>query len=169
MLIPRSVASDLCLHCLHRPVSQHTQAMYGILKHLCLIKSDKFFEHLIRLVKLCLQIYALSYIKDTVHCIAPDNSWYPDNICFSFSLQKRMFCYSLEASSKTHRGASNEYPQHIFLWRNKNIGSFHLKKKCVLTGAMLLVGFVGPQFSCLSKMRCNTIKRPLSHTWAIKA
>ena len=35
--------------------------------------------------------------------------------------------YSLEAP---HWGAANEYPQHIFSWRNKkHISSFWLKKK----------------------------------------
>ena len=39
------------------------------------------------------------------------------NICYG---------YSLEAP---HRGTSNEYPQHIFSWRNKkNINTFGLKK-----------------------------------------
>ena len=34
--------------------------------------------------------------------------------------------YSLEVP---HRGTSNEYPQHMFLWRNKkNISIFLLKK-----------------------------------------
>ena len=34
--------------------------------------------------------------------------------------------YALEAP---RRGASNEYPQHMFLWRNKkNIDTFGLKK-----------------------------------------
>ena len=36
------------------------------------------------------------------------------------------------------RGASNEYPQHMFSWRNKkNINTFGLKKKkSALTSAM---------------------------------
>ena len=43
-------------------------------------------------------------------------------------LHKNIFCgYSLEAP---RRGASNEYLQHMFLWRNKkNINTFWLKKK----------------------------------------
>ena len=41
-----------------------------------------------------------------------------ENICYG---------YSLEAP---WRGTSNEYPQHMFLWRNKkNISTFWLKKK----------------------------------------
>ena len=44
-----------------------------------------------------------------------------------------MLWYSLEAP---RRGASNEYPQHMFSWRNKkNISTFGLKKS-VLTSAM---------------------------------
>ena len=35
---------------------------------------------------------------------------------FLISPQKHMLWYSLEAPC---RGASNEYPQHMFLWRNK--------------------------------------------------
>ena len=41
---------------------------------------------------------------------------YPENYFFLF-LQKNICCgYSLEAP---RQGASNEYPQHIFSWRNK--------------------------------------------------
>ena len=37
-----------------------------------------------------------------------------------------MLWYSLEAP---HRGASNEYPQHMFSWRNKkDISIFRMKK-----------------------------------------
>ena len=37
-----------------------------------------------------------------------------------------MLWYSLEAPCQ---GTSNEYPQHMFLWRNKkNINTFELKK-----------------------------------------
>ena len=46
------------------------------------------------------------------------------NILF---LHENICCgYSLEAPQQ---GASNEYPQHMFLWRNKkNINTFGLKK-----------------------------------------
>ena len=38
---------------------------------------------------------------------------------FFLFLHENICCgYSLEAP---HRGASNEYPQHVFSWRNKNI------------------------------------------------
>ena len=48
-------------------------------------------------------------------------------------------CYSLEAP---HRGASNEYPQHMFSWRNKKkCQSFWLEKNC-LNGALIVVSFV---------------------------
>ena len=41
----------------------------------------------------------------------------PKVLIFFLFLRKNICCgYSLEA---THRGASNEYPQHMFLWRNK--------------------------------------------------
>ena len=40
---------------------------------------------------------------------------------FFLFLQENICCgYSLEAP---HRGTSNEYPQHMFLWRNKKISS----------------------------------------------
>ena len=53
------------------------------------------------------------------------NGGYPVNI-FIISPQKHMLWYSLEAP---RRGASNEYPQHMFLWRSKkNINTFGLKK-----------------------------------------
>ena len=46
-------------------------------------------------------------------------------IFFLFLYKNICFGYSLEAP---HQGASNEYPKHMFLWRNnKNIGSFGLK------------------------------------------
>ena len=44
---------------------------------------------------------------------------------FLISKQKHMLWYSLEAP---RQGASNEYPQHMFLSRNKkNIATFWLK------------------------------------------
>ena len=39
---------------------------------------------------------------------------------FLICLQKHMLWYSLEAP---HRGASNEYPQHMFSWINKTMFS----------------------------------------------
>ena len=49
---------------------------------------------------------------------------FPQNICCG---------YSLEAP---RRGASNEYPQHMFSWRNKkNINTIGLKNRA-LTRAM---------------------------------
>ena len=44
------------------------------------------------------------------YCIATDKRRYLHNI-FLISLQKQMWWYSLEAP--THRGASDEYPQHV--------------------------------------------------------
>ena len=63
--------------------------------------------------------------------IGLDKGGFPVNI-FLISPQKHMLWYSLEAP---HRGASNEYPQHMFSWRNKkNINTFGLK--IALTSAM---------------------------------
>ena len=58
--------------------------------------------------------------------IGLDKGGYPVNIFFLF-LHENICCgYALEAP---HRGASNAYPQHMFLWRNKkNINTFGLKK-----------------------------------------
>ena len=54
-----------------------------------------------------------------------DKSGFQVNI-FLISPRKHMLWYSLEAP---HQGASNEYPQHIFLWRNKkDINTFGMKK-----------------------------------------
>ena len=48
-------------------------------------------------------------------------------LIFFLLLHENLCCgYSLEAP---HGGASNEYPQHMFLWRNKKtITPFGLKK-----------------------------------------
>ena len=56
--------------------------------------------------------------------IGLDKGGYPVNI---FLISPRKRCgYSLEVHP---RGASNEYPQHMFSWRNKkNINTFGLKK-----------------------------------------
>ena len=64
--------------------------------------------------------------KDHVHetqlsHIGLDKGGYPANMIL-ISPRKHMLWYSLEAP---RRGASNEYPQHMFLWRNKeNINTF---------------------------------------------
>ena len=61
-----------------------------------------------------------AYIK------APDKRGYPQN-SFLIPLCKHMLWVSLEAHWE---GASNEYPQHMFMSRNKkNICNFRLKKK----------------------------------------
>ena len=57
--------------------------------------------------------------------IGLDKSWYQVNI-FLISPRKHMLRYSLEAP---HCGTFNEYPQHMFSWRNKkNINTFGPKK-----------------------------------------
>ena len=50
------------------------------------------------------------------------------HIIFFLFLHENICCgYSLEVPP---RGASNEYPQHMFLWRNKkNISIFQMKKE----------------------------------------
>ena len=57
------------------------------------------------------------------------------HIIFFLFLHKNICCgYSLEVP---RRGASNEYPQHMFSWRNKkDISIFWMKKKPVLSLAM---------------------------------
>ena len=50
-----------------------------------------------------------------------------------------MLWYSLEAP---RRGASNEYPQHMFLWRNKkDISIFRLKKSALSVSMTMGLGF----------------------------
>ena len=57
--------------------------------------------------------------------IATDKRGYPHNI-FHISRQKHMLWYSIEAP---RQGTSNEYPQDMFLLRNKkDISSFRMKK-----------------------------------------
>ena len=51
----------------------------------------------------------------TTFIIGLDKNGYPVN-SFLISPRKHMLWYSLEAP---RRGAYNEYPQHMFLWRNK--------------------------------------------------
>ena len=71
--------------------------------------------------------------------IAPDKRGYPHNI---FLISPKNICcgYSLEVSQQ---GTSNEYPQHMFSWRNKK-NTFWLKKNtlsvpmmCVINGPLL--------------------------------
>ena len=57
--------------------------------------------------------------------IATDKRGYPHkNICCGYSLEAPL------------RGASNEYPQHMVLWRNKKNISIFLLKKSILSRAM---------------------------------
>ena len=60
-----------------------------------------------------------------IRSIATDKRGYPHNI-FSYFSTKTCCGYSLEVP---HRGTSNEYPQHMFLLRNKkDISIFRMKK-----------------------------------------
>ena len=71
--------------------------------------------------------------------IAIDKRGYPQNI-FLISQRTHMLWYSLEAP---RRGASNEYPQHMFLLRNKkDISIFWMKKApyLLLCSGLILVG-----------------------------
>ena len=64
----------------------------------------------------------LCILSTVSESIGLDKSGYQVNI----SPQKHMLWFSLEAP---WQGASNEYPQHMFLWRNKQkINTFGLKK-----------------------------------------
>ena len=55
---------------------------------------------------------------------------------FSYLSTKTCCGYSLEVPCQ---GTSNEYPQHMFSWRNKkNISIFGLRRKCSLSGAMFI-------------------------------
>ena len=65
------------------------------------------------------QSCTLLQIRDGIHII------------FFLFLHKNICCgYSLEAPCW---GASNEYPQHMFSWRNKkHISTFLMKKKCLI-------------------------------------
>ena len=56
-------------------------------------------------------------------------------IIFFLFLHKKIYCgYSLEAP---RWGASNEYPQHMFLWQNKkNISMFWLEKSTLYGGVI---------------------------------
>ena len=69
-------------------------------------------------------IVVLIRSEGTSYDIVLDKSWYQLN-SFLISRRKHILRYSLEAP---HRGASNEYPQHKFLSRNKtDTDTFWLK------------------------------------------
>ena len=75
------------------------------------------------LVECAKSLFLLS--EQQILLTAPDEG-YRDNI-FLISPQKHVVWYSLEMP---YQGASNEYPQHMYLLRNKkNINNFWLKKK----------------------------------------
>ena len=67
--------------------------------------------------------------------IATDKRGYPHNI-FLISRRIHLLWYSLEVP---HRGASNEYPQHLFLLTNKKDISIFRKKKSALSVAMTMM------------------------------
>ena len=55
-----------------------------------------------------------------------------------------MLGYSLE---EDWRGASKEYPQHIFLWRNKkNINKFCLKKNLIIFSPSMVINLIFVDF-----------------------
>ena len=60
---------------------------------------------------------AMCLIRFTQHCCFFVFFFNQKFLIFFLFLHKNMYCgYSLEAP---HQGASNEYPQHMFSWRNK--------------------------------------------------
>ena len=67
--------------------------------------------------------------------LATDKRGYPHNI-FLISPRIHMLWYSLEAPC---RGASNEYPQHMFSSRKKNVISIFQMKKSTLSVAMACI------------------------------
>ena len=71
------------------------------------------------------QEWTCSNYRMSIVNIATDKRGYPHNI-FLISRQLHMLWYSLEVP---RQGASNEYPQHMFLLRNKkDISIFRMKK-----------------------------------------
>ena len=125
--MPHAAASDLGLQCLLRPVSPNSLGKYCMNKVLARMH--------------CLHVITV------IVAIAPDKRGYPRFPSNGLTgavkpqLKKKYFpyfttnicCgYSLEVP---HRGASNEYPQHIFSWRNKkNIDTFQSKMALYLEG-----------------------------------
>ena len=75
-------------------------------------------------------MYGSIYIFNIIN-IATDKRGYPYDI-FLIPLQKHMLWDSLEAP---HWGTSNEYPQQMFLSRNKKIVNIFCWKNA-LSGAM---------------------------------
>ena len=63
--------------------------------------------------------------------IGLDKAGDPVNI-FLISPRKHMLWVLIGSASPPRRGASNEYPQHMFSWRNKkNINTFGMKKSAL--------------------------------------
>ena len=68
-------------------------------------------------------------------------------LVFSYFFAKTYVVYSLEAP---RRGASNEYPQHMFSWRNKkDISIFRVKKTPYLLLCILLRCFGMPYINLI--------------------
>ena len=83
---------------------------------------------------------------------------------FSYFVHKNIYCgYSLEAP---HWGASNEYPQYMFSWRNKKtISTFRLKKvlqnsTTVLTGLYLCCSLFVLGFNNMSTLVGHFVSSP---------
>ena len=76
-----------------------------------------------------------------VQCTAPDKMGFPQYIIFLF-VHKNIHCgYSLEVPQQ---GTFNEYPQRMSsLTNKKNISTFQLKKKGILSRAMQCITAVG--------------------------
>ena len=119
-----SAVSYLGLHCLLRSVCPITYGKFLSIKYLICSLASVFIMTIWWYVWISMK--SLKYeISMTVICIAPDKVPFSIERCcflqksidiFLISPQNRMLWYLLEAPQW---GASNEYPQHMFSWRNK--------------------------------------------------
>ena len=114
--MPHSAASHLGLHCLLRPVCPNTHCKYGIHQYfwqngtqisLFLKHSDQGLYH-----------YENMPIQNILKILPQKNENFQrkNSDIFHFSAQNIDCGYSLEPP---HWGSSNEYPQSMFLSRNK--------------------------------------------------
>ena len=64
--------------------------------------------------------------------------------------------FSLEV---TQQGASNKYPQHIFLWRNKKISTFGPKNAFNIELCTISSNIINQvKYYCLTRFVCNKIE-----------
>ena len=79
-----------------------------------------------------------------------------DCIFFLTFSQNHMLWYSLEVP---HLDNSNEYPQHIFLWRNKKMIFFLLLYKKICCGYSLETSRWGTSNEYLNRCFCGEIRK----------